>query len=689
MTTRRRLLVGAAAGIVLVLAGAAGERAAGAQQSGARLLTSVTSLAAPKSRALDPWERRARPVTLNSAAVAQELTARATSTATSPITIELFDGATVTAVFERFDPNLSGVTWVGRVTDRPGSLVTLVHGGGLLAGSIILPDASYTIRPAPADSQAVLSSPVHVLTEINSTGFQPEAEPIVLPLSAEATQAGADAPMADTADIVDVLAVYTARAEDWAGGPAAILNWINMGMSETNSAYAASGVHHRVRLVHVERVAYQEVGSFSTNLNNLRAGAAGLQTVPGLRNAYTADLVTMFVRPTSPDACGIGFLMSTVTPAFAANGFNVVDAPCSSPTGTLAHEFGHNMGLRHDWYVDAGVTPYTYAHGYVSAAGRFRTVMSYPNACSALAIACTRLLAFSNPELTHNGQPMGIAGGTSTACTTGNASNMSCDADERRALNNNALTVANFREFSTNRPPTIRTQPANLSVPRGQPIQLQVAAEGLGPFSYQWYRGAAPSRSEPIAGATGATLSTMPGTDGVWFERWFYWVQVSNTVGTVNSLTPTVTVSPPGGLQSAPQRTTFVPDPAARSASGSRAAGTAGPRARAGALNQPAEAVVPTDAAVASCEEEEEEEEDAELMINIATIAARAGDPAAFADALASLLRWMAKSSPAAEDRVLEALHVRRGHHPLQRSSIAFERVEPLMCRSAQRRPNP
>jgi hypothetical protein len=71
--------------------------------------------------------------------------------AAAEIAIELFDGASITAVFDHFDPNDSGVTWVGRVPALPGSQVTLVQGGGVLAASIILPNASYTIRPAPVD----------------------------------------------------------------------------------------------------------------------------------------------------------------------------------------------------------------------------------------------------------------------------------------------------------------------------------------------------------------------------------------------------------------------------------------------------------------------------------------------------------------------------------------------------------
>jgi hypothetical protein len=549
--------------VTLLLAAAAADRPAVAQQTpaGPASLTRPASLAVPRAaRPLDPWERRSRLVSVNSAALPNRAESGVAPAAGAQVVIDLFDGASVTAVFDRFDPNSTGVTWVGHVPAQPGSLVTLVQGSGVLAASIILPDARYTIRPAPRDpgDPGPDAEPAHVLVQINSEGFMPEAPPIVPEITPQALQAAAEVTPADTAEFIDVLIVYTALAEAWAGGRGGIVNWINVGISETNSAYAASGVQQRVRLVHTDRVAYTEVGNFGTNLNSLRAGAQGLETVAALRNAYTADLVSLFVRPTSgATACGIAYLMSTVSTAFAPSGYSVVDSPCASPNGTLAHEFGHNMGLRHDWYMDAGVTPFTYAHGYVSIEGRFRTIMSYPDACTARGVSCARLLAFSNPDLTHLGQPMGVAGGTSTACPTGNALNMSCDADEQRALNDTALAVANFREFSTARPPLITTHPQNRSVAPGQPLTLQVAAEGLGPFTYQWYRGAAPGVSQPIAGATGPVYTFVPGADGVWLERWFYWARVSNTIGPANSNTATITIAQPAADAGHPQRRVF------------------------------------------------------------------------------------------------------------------------------------
>ena len=382
-----------------------------------------------------------------------------------PVRLDLFPDVVITATFDRFDPNPMGVTWVGHVEGLPASTVTLVYGGGRLAASVVMPGASYQVRPALAPVRP-FGVPIHVVSQIDQSASPPETPPIEVDIG-EAEVAAADArPLVDEADTIDVMVVYTAAAAAHAGGAAGIVNLINLGISETNTSYANSGVHQRLRLVHASQVSHQEPSSLGTSLTALRTGTRGLEDVAALRDLHRADLVTLLVHPGSANACGIGYLMTTPTTAFATFGFSVTDTQCVSPNYTFAHELGHNMGARHDWFVDSGVTPFSHAHGYVNPepGQRWRTIMAYPDRCSRQGFTCTRLLYWANPDNRFipfctgrgfncasgywflPGTPMGVAGGTSTTCLAGSLDSVTCDADDRRVLNDTALAVANFRQ---------------------------------------------------------------------------------------------------------------------------------------------------------------------------------------------------------------------------------------------------
>lgn len=385
------------------------------------------------------------------------------------VTLELFPDVTIFATFERYDRNPDGITWVGRVEGDPMSTVTLVYRGTTMTGSIITAAGAYQIRPAPENIRNAGGSGTrvpHLVVQIDQDQLPREAEPIESPLTMAQIAAAADNPMRDTGDLIDLMVVYTPTARTWAGGDAGMANLINLGVSETNTSYANSGVNQRIRLVHTAEVNYVESPFFSTNLTGLASGSGALSGVAALRNTHGADLVMMLVRPTSPDACGIAFIMTNVTTAFQSNGYSVTDTTCVAGY-TFAHELGHNMGARHDWFVDTGTTPFRYAHGYVNPAigQRWRTVMAYPDMCNSLGFNCTRVLYWANPEKRflpgcdsarfncnqlqywfYPGAPMGVPPGTSITCAPRTPSSNACDADDRRALNETAFTVANFRQ---------------------------------------------------------------------------------------------------------------------------------------------------------------------------------------------------------------------------------------------------
>jgi hypothetical protein len=83
-------------------------------------------------------------------------------------------------------------------------------------------------------------------------------------------------------------------------------------------------------------------------------------------------------------------------------------------------------------------------------------------------------------------------------------------------------------------PPTITTQPASQSVAPGTSVQFSVAANGVGPLTYQWFFNGA-----PFVGATTATLTFANARAS---DAGDYTVAVTNPVGTVTSTKATLTV---------------------------------------------------------------------------------------------------------------------------------------------------
>lgn len=86
--------------------------------------------------------------------------------------------------------------------------------------------------------------------------------------------------------------------------------------------------------------------------------------------------------------------------------------------------------------------------------------------------------------------------------------------------------------------PNITTDPASVQIWSGNSTPLSVVSAGSPTLGYQWYVGASGNTSSPVGGATSASLTVTPGATTQ------YWVRVTNTCGTDDSLAATVTVSP-------------------------------------------------------------------------------------------------------------------------------------------------
>ncbi|WP_419869862.1 zinc-dependent metalloprotease [Chryseobacterium sp. CT-SW4] len=223
---------------------------------------------------------------------------------------------------------------------------------------------------------------------------------------------------------IDVLVVYTPAARTAWGGAAQSNSYIATAITNFNTSLTNSGVSNvTINLVYSGEIAYTESGSLSTDLPRFRNNNDGyMDSVHTLRTTYGADLCALVVgSPTN--TCGLGYLNTSSTNYSSTAGFNVSLYNCAVSNYSLAHELGHNMGLRHDWYVDSSTTPCDHHHGYTNRTAvnsgtssttsqRWRTIMAYNDECASKGINCTRINRWSNPSVNYNSEPTGVAIGS-------------------------------------------------------------------------------------------------------------------------------------------------------------------------------------------------------------------------------------------------------------------------------------
>ena len=361
------------------------------------------------------------------------------------LVLNLFEDVVFTGIVEHVEPTASGHALWGSLEGVELGTMTMVVNGEIVVGTVRTPSEVYTIRTA-GDGK-------YVIRQIDESSLPPPAEPLEVPPSSPGirpkTDDGAD-PL-DDGSVIDVMVVYTPLAKHRHGGRAGIEALIDLFVTETNQAFANSGVTHRIRLVLREEVDYVEDGSSA--LQRLRNDSDGsMDHIHELRDVYAADLVHLVVGRTGGFYCG----KAASVGGDESYGFAITGSSCGGIT--FAHELGHNMGLHHDRYV-VGV-PLTGSHyGYVNqrafepdapGSSRWRTIMAYNDQCAEddAVIGCPRVSYFSNPEKTYNGDPMGVPVDHPSTGVDG-------PADAVGTLDNRREITANFRLSSVSPTPRV------------------------------------------------------------------------------------------------------------------------------------------------------------------------------------------------------------------------------------------
>lgn len=321
-----------------------------------------------------------------------------------------------------------GSIWYGQIGTRAGARllkagapdpmnsVILVRNGDTVTGSIRRDGQLYRLRP--------VSDGRHVLVEVDEARM-PADHPadynslptIAMPVS---DRAGIAAASSGTPATIRVLVVATNDAVAAYGGNMQSL--VQLAVAESNQGYSNSNVGITLQLAGYETTSYAESSSFSTDLARFRNTSDGvMDSIHASRNTTRADVAVLVINNAS--SCGLASgIGSTAATAFAA-----VHWDCATGYYSFAHEIGHLQSARHDIATDSSTSPYAYGHGYryEPATGTgWRTIMAYN--CTR---SCPRLNYWSNPNITYNGIPTGIAS----------------SADNQRVLVNTKAAVAAFR----------------------------------------------------------------------------------------------------------------------------------------------------------------------------------------------------------------------------------------------------
>ena len=361
------------------------------------------------------------------------------------IELNPFDNARFSlTVSEVTRPGASSLAWSGTLDGVDLGSAVLALDGTALVGHVRTSVAMYRIGYA-GDGTAVVE-------EIDPAAFPPEA-PSIVP-EPDGVPGFDSEPLADVASQIDVMVVYTAAARAAAGGAAAMRAEASLAVAAANQAYANNGLAQRLRLVFAGETSIRETNDFPADVGRLAADP----TVAWLRNATRADLVSLFTSNGSAVYCGIAYLLTANTPAYGGFAYSLVERSCATSTLTFPHEVGHNMGANHDPFVaGSGPSIAPYSHGYVDLVGKFLTIMSYPNQCTAAGLFCSRIPYFSTPGWAIGGRPIGNAAAS----------------DNARTLAETANTVANFRP-SVASPLAITTAVNQASFAIGQKLVVSV-----------------------------------------------------------------------------------------------------------------------------------------------------------------------------------------------------------------------
>ncbi|MFG2333665.1 M12 family metallo-peptidase [Streptomyces sp. NPDC048604] len=335
-------------------------------------------------------------------------------------TLELFPDVSVTAVADRVERDAhSTVTWAGHVPGHPERTVLLTVTGACAPDAraaatavdavVTLDPRTYTLSSAPGRPGRVRIAeidprkrPKPVPDEVPAQGATPGEPP------AE----GEPAPV-----VIDMTVGYTPAAAERIGGAAAMRSRIALADAALDSALADSGVRASVDVVASYEARYDGSENAEDAYLKLKDPDEAQLGAPAaeLRERHAADLAALLVTVPAGSSTGHGSLPQPPSASTDRQAYSVTDVDSVVDWFNFGHEVGHNLGLWHDRatlerqtggldYTRSLTTPYS--TGWITADGRFHTLMAYGSSCPD---ACAPVNRYANTVRPWEGRPLGDA----------------------------------------------------------------------------------------------------------------------------------------------------------------------------------------------------------------------------------------------------------------------------------------